>query len=77
MVYDVSFQTKLDAQDPHSKFIYSFFIESESAPDHERVVKAVEKYSNGDFAPDSVTVEQRADLEGTELEKHSPFVKLD
>ena len=77
MVYEVSYQSKRDAQDPHSEFTQSFFLESKSEPDREKVVKAVEKYSRGDFGRQSIKIEERADLEATELKKHSPFVKLD
>jgi hypothetical protein len=77
MVYQVSYQSKRDAQDSHSEFNRSFFAESESEPDHEKVVKAVEKYSRGDFASESIKIEERPELDATELKKHSPFVKLD
>jgi DNA-dependent RNA polymerase auxiliary subunit epsilon len=77
MVYEVSYQSKRDAQDPHSEFTQSFFIESESEPDQEKVVKAVEKYSRGDFARHSIKIEERPELEATELKTQSPFVKLD
>jgi DNA-dependent RNA polymerase auxiliary subunit epsilon len=77
MVYEVSYQTKRDAQNPHSEFTHSFFIESESEPDLEKVVKAVEKYSRGDFSRETIKLEECPEVDATEMKKHSPFVKLD
>jgi hypothetical protein len=73
--YLTQYPSKRDAQHPHSEFTRSFFIESELESDHE--VKAVEKYSRGDFPPESIKIEERPELDATELKKHSPFVKLD
>jgi DNA-dependent RNA polymerase auxiliary subunit epsilon len=77
MVYEISYQSKRDAHNPHSEFTHSFFIESESEPDTEKVVKAVTKYSKGDFARETIKIEECPEVDATEMKKHSPFVKLD
>jgi hypothetical protein len=76
MVYEVSYQSKRDAQNPHSKFTHSFFTESESEPDFERVLKAVNKYSGGDFAPATISIEERSEGGSHRTEEAKPICNI-
>jgi hypothetical protein len=70
-------ESVVGAKRPHSEFTHSFFIESESEPDLKKVVKTVEKYSRGDFARETIKLEECPEVDATGMKKHSPFVKLD
>lgn len=78
MIYEVSYQTKQDAQDSHSYFRHSFYVESESEPNpnSKEIRELVEKRSGGDFAPETIRVDEERDLDPEKLRKNSVVCKL-
>jgi DNA-dependent RNA polymerase auxiliary subunit epsilon len=77
MVYQVRFQNKPDAADPHSKWTDSFFVESESRPELGRVRQLVEKFAGKDFAEETIEIQQCSDLDARQLRKQSVVYNLD
>lgn len=78
MIYEISYQTKQDAQDPHSHFRHSFYVESESKPNPNstEIRELVRKRSGGDFAPETIRVDEELDLDPEKLRKNSVVYKL-
>ncbi len=76
MVYQIKFQTKEDAANPHVNCTDSFFAESESKPDLGSVQPLVEKFSGGDFADEAIHIQECPYLDAEELRKKSIVYKL-
>jgi len=78
MLYEVSYQTKQDAQDSHSHFRHSFYVECEPkpSPNSKKIRELVEKRSSGDFAPETILVDEECDLDPEKLRKNSLVYKL-
>jgi len=63
MVIEVSYQTKRDAADTHSKFKHTEFFESPTLPDKPTMIKQL-SVMNKDFAEDTIAITKRnADAE--------------
>jgi DNA-dependent RNA polymerase auxiliary subunit epsilon len=76
MVYQVKFQSKKDAADPHSNWTDSFYIESQNTPDLKAVKLLVEKRSGGDFAEDTIEIEECPNFDADQLRKGGSLFKL-
>ena len=75
MIYQISFQRKQVAKEPYSEFNHSVFVESQSEPSREEVLRLVEKHTAGDFAPETVEIEKCPNIKLSEL-KESTVCKL-
>ncbi len=58
MAFMIKYQTKEDAENPHSRFTRSFFVVSKAQPEREKVIGLVGQDSQGDFAPETVVIEE-------------------
>ena len=76
MVYQIKFQTKRDAADPHVNWTDSFYAESDCKPDLGSVRPLVEKFSGGDFAEETIEVQECPYLDVDQLRKASIVYKL-
>lgn len=69
MIFEIKYQTKKDAADPHSHFTRSFFAEHAVLPTSEMVSKLVEGVSRGDFAHESIQIEEIVQSDVDEMKK--------
>ncbi len=79
MLYEVSFQSKKDAEDPNSNFRSTLYVESEDTPDLNEIRKLVEKhtqYTEDDFAPDTIQIEECPNIDVEKFRKQTKVIKL-
>lgn len=58
MLFVIKYQTKKDAADPHSHFTQSIYAESDARPTKDKVLDLVRRVTGGNFAPETVVVEE-------------------
>jgi len=58
MIFKIRYQRKADAADPHSEFGRVIYRECDSEPAWGKVVDSVRRDSEGDFAPESIKIEE-------------------
>jgi len=73
VLFEVTYQTKKDAADPHSDFRRSFYVESEIDPSPESLVEWVRNVAGDDFAPETIEISEQE--EGCDPEKLREFRK--
>lgn len=69
MVFQIKYQTKKDAADPHCHFTRSFLAEHPVMPASEMVTNLVDVVSIGDFAQASIRIEEMVESDADEMKK--------
>lgn len=60
MLFMIKYQAKADNDDPHSHFMRCVYAECDAEPAWEKVFDLVRRVSGGDFATESVVIEESA-----------------